>query len=531
MSRSEEAVDGPTEEASASLVEIEPGIAVLFGDDQIADFDVVPFEMMNSQARQRLTDQLAVATGIGNVAAQAAQGMQNAQGLVRLTPKTLKDLKTLKPMRSAGENLGALVDSNSTIRCFIRWEPATAAQSAQILSSLGPAATLLALQVQMASMSQRLDENIQVTRDVLMALHQDQWARLQGLHETTLRAVREARAAGVVNDHAYSPISTREPDLRSQRLLFTEFVDDHVKALDTDIKGRRAYIQKHAERIIADAHGMLMAEGSWHRAQVLRAAHILRDEANAAENEGLLAQLVAETKREHTRSMDKLADLLGRLETHSRLTAELPGEWTLPFISKRQSDRDTAVMAMSLAEHVAALRNRVHTRPAELDPAVEVFEEGSPQDILRILRWILPGEGPLLALADVNLDRRGTADAYLGVTPKRFFISTHNAVRKEGVIEHDFALTDVRYVRFRERGKQTPEIEIITKDENIKLTFSPWAASGTGLEAAQRVGNLLAAAMNLPESERRTDPLLNTDVLPEGRPSNVISAPQAEMTD
>lgn len=56
--------------------------------------------------------------------------------------------------------------------------------------------------------------------------------------------------------------------------------------------------------------------------------------------------------------------------------------------------------------------------------------------------------------------------------------------------------------------------------------FRPF--SGARLKAAQRVRNLLAAAMNLPKRERRTDPLLNTDVLPEDRPSNVISAPQTE---
>lgn len=504
----------PSAEGAVSLVEVEPGIAVLFGEEQPTDLDVLPFEMMNSDARQNLTDKLAIATGIGNVAAQGAQSAVNVQGLVRLTPETLANLKHLTPMQSAGENLGALVDGNNAIRSMIRWESAAGVQSAQLLSSLGPAGTLLALQVQMASMSRRIDENVELTRDVLMALHQDQWATLQGLHETTLRAVREARAAGVVNDHVYSPIATREADLRKQRRLFTTLVHDHLRALDTDAKGRRAYVQKNIEQIIADSRGMLMAEGSWHRAQVLRAAHILRDEANAAENERLLAELVAETRREHGKAMNELGDLLRGLERHSRLMAELPGEWSLPFTAKRQSDGDATAMAVALAEQVSVLRNRVHTQPAELSPALEAFEEGPPAELLRILRWTLPDEGPLLAIAEVNLDRRVGASAYLGVTPSRFFLSTQSSVRKDGVIERDFSLADIRYVRFQAREKAGPVLEIITKDENIRLTFADWAGNGEGLEAARRVGNLLAAAMNLPDSERRTDALFGDSPLP-----------------
>lgn len=499
----------PSDESTVSLIEIEPGVAVLFGDDHPADFDVIPFEMMHAQARQNLTDKLAIATGVGNLAAQGLQGAVNVQGLVRLTPETLANLKHLTPMKSAGENLGALVDGNNAIRSIIRWESVAGVQSAQLLSSLGPAGTLLALQVQMASMSRRIDENVELTRDVLVALHQDQWATLQGLHETTLRAVREARAAGVVNDHVYSPLATREADLRKQRRLFTTLVHDHLRALDTDAKGRRAYVQKNIEQIIADSHGMLMAEGSWHRAQVLRAAHILRDEANAAENERLLDELVAETKREHRKAMDELGELLGGLERHSRLMAELPGEWSLPFTAKRQSDRDATAMATALAERVSVLRNLVHTQPAELSPALETFEEGPPDELLRILRWALPDQGPLLALAEVNLDRRVGASAYLGVIPQRFFISAQSAVRKDGVIERYFSLSDIRYVRFQTREKAGPVLDIITKDENIRLTFDDWAGNGEGLEHARRVGNLLAAAMNLPDSERRTDALLD----------------------
>lgn len=467
--------------------------------------------MMSARTSKGLTDKLAVGSGIGNLVAQGAQGAISAQGLVRIAPETLQAMKTLQPMTSGGWNLGSLAGANGKIAASVRWAPATGAQSATMLAALGPAAALLAIQVQLASISRRIDENIELTRDVLRALHEDQWATLLGLHETMIRAVREAQAVGAVNDHVFAAIATRDADLRKQRHLFTSLVRGHIQALGTDAASGRTYVQKNVEQIVADIHGMLMAEGSWYRAQVLRAGHIIRDETNAVENERLLAELVGETKREHTQAMDDAAHLLGDLERQCHLMAELPEEFSLPFTTKRQNVRDTVAMAEALAERVAALRNRVRTEPTPLDPSLRVFKEAVPEDVLRILRWVLPADDTLLAIADVNLGRLVGDNAYLGVTPERFFISEQSAVRKQGRIEREFPLSDIRYVRFRERDNQSPVLDIITKDENIKLTFDGWAGKGQGLEAARRLGNLFAAAMDLPESERCTDPLLTDE--------------------
>lgn len=498
-------------EPSVTLVEIEPGLAVLFAEQPPADLDLLSFEMLGAQTSQELTDKLAMASGIGNLVAQGAHGAVTAQGLVRLAPETLLALKTAQPMASGGWNLGTLVTSNGQFAHSVRWAPATGAQSAMMLSALGPAAALLALQIQMASISRRIDENIQLTRDVLRALHEDQWTTLLGLHETTMRAVREAQVVGAVNDHIFASIATRDADLRKQRHLFMSLMRGHIAALDADAEGRRTYLQKNIEQIVADSHGMLMAEGSWYRAQVLRAAHISHDEAGAAENERLLAELVAETEREHTQAMDDMAQLLAGLERQCRLMAELPGERSLPFTSRRQNTRDAVALAEALAERVAELRNREHSQPPALNPPLTVFNEAVPEEVLRILRWAVPGEDPVLAFADVNRDRLVGDNAYLVVTPDRYFISAQNAVRKQGVIEQEFPLSDIRYVRFRERDKQGPVLDIITKDENIRLTFDSWASQGEGLDAARRLSDLLAAAMNLPESERRTDPLLGDE--------------------
>ena len=258
------------DEPTVSLVEIAPGLAVLFADQPPVDLEFTPFEMMSAHASEGLADKLAIASGIGNLAAQGIQGAMSAQGLVRLAPESVQLLKTFQPMMSGGWNLGPIVNNAGKIVAQARYAPVTGVQSAKMLAALGPAAALLALQVQLASISRRIDENIELTRDILQALHEDQWATLLGLHETTMRAVREAQAVGAVNDHIFASIATRDADLRKQRHLFMSLVRRHIKALDTDGQSRRAYIQKNIEQIVADTHGLLMAEGSWYRSQVLR---------------------------------------------------------------------------------------------------------------------------------------------------------------------------------------------------------------------------------------------------------------------
>lgn len=507
--------DVPASEDSLEicLIEIEPGWAVVLADADPEGIDLIPFGMLADHERRNLSDEIAVASGVGHLATLGVQSMMSVRGLVRLAPETMKALNTARPMVKEGWNLGTLVAQNGKFAHSVRWAPAAGVKATTTLAMLGPAATMLALQVQVASISRRVDENIELTRDVLRALHEDQWATLVGLHETTLRALREAQAVGAVNDHIYSAISTREADLRKQRSLFLSLVLGHVAALKTGADGRRNYLQKNVEQIVADSHGMLMAEGSWFRAQILRAAHVSRDSSDAEENKRLLEALISETKREHTKAMEEIASLLSGLERQCRLMVELPAQRVLPFGSKRQSMRDAVLMAEALAQQVAQLRNTIHAQPPALEPPIKVFNDPVPADLLRILRWAMPENEELVAIADVNRDRFVADNAYLGVTGDGFFISSQAVIRKQGLIEQYYQLADLRYVRFTERDRQGPVLDLITRDENIRVTFDSWASQEGGLSTARLLADLFSSAMNLPAEEVRAHPLIGEGCL------------------
>lgn len=499
-----------------SLLDLGDGVAVLFADRPPANFELIPFQLVGQNTANQTLERLgAVASILGPIESETRVAAMKAFGLVRLEPESVQALKFFTPVQSAGKNLGVLKDAQGRFVHVLRYKDLGKLTSVATLTSLAPAIAAAALQAQITAISRKVDTNIELTRSVLQAIHQDQWATLLGLHETTMRALNEALAVGVVNDHIFAAVATREADLRKQRHLFAQKVEDHLKHLEGDAKARRDYLKNNANQIIADAHGLVMAEGSWFRSQVLRASHISHDEAHAGENERLLAELVEVTRTDRNEALENLGQLLTSLERHCNLVAELPTKRSLPFGAEKTNHRQTVDMAKALAQKVSEIRNQFHVLPNLPDPPLLVFNKPAPDELLRILRWVLPVDEKLLAFADINFDgmkdRIGLNNAYLGITSRRFFLTSQSALRNDGLIESQFALADIRYVRFREREKQGPVIDVITADENVRFTLDSWAARDEGLMGAKRLANLLGAAMNLPADEVRTDPLLCAD--------------------
>ncbi|MEF9874699.1 MAG: hypothetical protein RR778_13475, partial [Glutamicibacter sp.] len=377
-----------------------------------------------------------------------------------------------------------------TVVAQARFLPVEMAPAAALGPAFAPAMVLLAIQLQLASISRKVDKNIELTRDVLRAIHEDQWASLIGLHETSIRALQEADAAGTVNNHIFAPLATREADLSKYRNLFAGFVKNHVKNLDGNARSRRSYVKQNFDQIIADSHGMLMAEFAWYRAQVLRGVLISQDSLESEATARLLSHHVEKTKSEHAKAMGEVTNLLAEVESQVRLLALLPAVRNLPFTGKRRSLDDALNMAEALATAVADLRNQLHSGRETLAPAVPVFKEGTPDKVADILTWALPENAQLLALADANQEKLLANNVYLGITDNYFFVADQSDLIKEGAIESVVPLADVRYVRFAERTKKGPKLDIITRDENYSFTFDSWASEGTALEATQRMANV-----------------------------------------
>ena len=512
-------------EAELALLEVEPGVAVLFGEAAPEGWDVEPFGL-GVRSDREIVDALSNAVGAANAVAQGLGGLVSAQGLVRLSPKTLHDLKTMQTMTKDGYYLGTLKEGGK-FAASVRWAPAVGAQAASVLEKLGPSLALLAISAQLTAISNKVDENIELTRDVLKALRTDHWNTLAGLCDTVAGAIDEAREVGTVTARIFGRVKHLEDSLRKERKTFTAHLDRHLKELETDYVGRRDYLRDNAENIIADTQGFIMAETAYYRYLMLRAAEIAADEDRTAGDDELLRRLARKIPAERRDSMDRVARVLERLDVHCHLADIVSGRrWRLRDLrSRRSSSVNQTVSAM--IEYVNRLRGAVYQEPAELKPSIEVVKDAGDtwKKVLKILRWVLPREEPLLALAEVSQGGlakaipgsdavsggasgrlMGTA-SYLGITSTRFFITSQSALTGYGSIERSVPLSELRYVRLRE-GKKGATLDIITKDDNITVNFEVWATENAHNDEVCRVADLLMSFVNLPEEERRSMPEL-----------------------
>lgn len=512
-------------ETDLTLLEVEPGVAVLFGEAAPEGWDVEPFGL-GVRSDREIVDALSNAVGAANAVAQGLGGLVSAQGLVRLSPETLRNLKTMQTMTKDGYYLGTLKEGGK-FAASVRWAPAAGAQAASVLETLGPSLALLAISAQLTAISSKIDQNIELTRDVLKALREDHWNTLAGLCATVAGAIDEAREVGTVTARIFGRVKHLEDSLHKERNTFAAYVDKHLKELETDYASRRDYLRDNAEDIIADTQGFIMAETAYYRYLMLRAAEIAADEDRTAGDDELLRHLARQVPVERRDSMDRVARVLERLDVHCHLADIVSGRrWRLrDFRSRRSGSVNQTVSAM--IEYVNRLRGAVYQEPAGLKPSIEVVKDAGDtwKKVLKILRWVLPREEPLLVLAEVSqgglakaipgsdaVSRgasgrlMGTA-SYLGITSTRFFITSQSALTGDGSIERSVPLLELRYVRLR-AGKKGATLDIIIKDDNITVNFDTWATEGARRDEVCRVADLLMSFVNLPEEERRSMPEL-----------------------
>lgn len=522
-------------EAEVTLLEVEPGVAVLFGETVPPGWEVEPFGL-GARADGQIVDALSMAVGLGNLVAPAAQGMASAQGLVRLAPETLRQLRIMQPIVKDGYNLGVLTQGGK-FSAIVRYTPATGAQAATILASLGPSLTLLAISAQLTAISLKVDQNIALTREVLEALHKDHWDRLSGLYRTIAGAIEEAHEVGTVTPRIYARVEGLEASLAAERETFTGYVDKHVTALKAEYAERREYLRTNAELIVADVQGLIMVETAYCRYQMLRAAEIAAAEHRSVGDDKLMERLARQVPIERREAMERIAEILRQLDAQCHLADETTGSaWKARhFLSRNSRDIDQVVSGM--AAHVAALRGSFYDEPLGLHPAIELVEDKTREKALSILRWALPADVPLLALAEVTQRRLGGAQCYLGITPTHFFITTRTSLTRDGGIDEMIPLEDVRYVRYRSE-KKGAALDVITKDENLAVTVADAAPDSPEGEAARRVADLLMAAANLPEEEGRSATEFQgvtsrRDLLPAGEATTdgaLADAPERQRT-
>jgi hypothetical protein len=492
---------------STALVEFEDGFAVLLGDHVPEGVDLIPFTFIDADTRSAMSTAIGNAVGFGNVVAQGVDGIMQAQGLVRLAPQTLEALKTATPLVKDGWNLGTLA-SGGEFAAQVRWLPATAATTASIVAAMGPAITLMMIQIQLNQIATLAKHNIELTSKVLQVVRQEQWSTVTGYHNTLIRELGHARQIGEVSDAVFKEVRGYQGTLSTQWDLSEKAVQQHVRELRSKLghKERQQFLTDNGQAIIADVQALLLSQTSWFVYQALRAGHLLKSAKSNPHDAELLRNLVANAQALHEKTLNETDWLLDQLAREFAVIDELPGKRTLKIGGNVRPAKDATRMVRQLQQALAAVRGQdAPKEPVPLvQPSIVVFEGEVPDELTRILPLRLGADEQVFALADASCDRWNIpllGAGWVAVTDRRVLVTKQESLRRVGAIDIELDIHDIRYVRRPDRRDKAPVVDVITKDANLTLQFPAWSKTGESRADAERLGELVASFMNLPESE------------------------------
>lgn len=278
--------------ASTTLVEVTPGVAVLFGEVpdgvELIDLDLIP-----SFDRAQLSTALGPLGNAGTIVGNVAEAMSSAQGLFRVNDATLSLLKSGGQMAAKdGAKLGAIF-KNGELVAQARFIPASMT-AATAIAAIGPAVAMIALQMQLGEISGLVRTNIALTTQTLKTIRNDQWAELKALAKTVDGAIQEVRELESVNESVWELVSHEASAITQKWELYRENVDGHVQELGKlDGRARRQYLESNAQAIIFDTHALLSSLKMYAEYQALRAARARIRSANDATEAQLFTRITS----------------------------------------------------------------------------------------------------------------------------------------------------------------------------------------------------------------------------------------------
>ena len=517
--------------AATTLVEVTPGLAVLFGKVpegiELIDLDLIP-----TFDRELLSTALGsignASTAVGNV----AEAISNAQGIYRVNDATLSLLKSGGELAAKdGAKLGAIF-KNGELVAQARFIPASLT-AATAIAAIGPAIAMLALQMQLGEVSGLVRANVALTTQTLKTIRNEQWSELEGLAESVDEAIQEARELDSITDTVWDPIAPSGPAIRKQLKLYRKNVADHIQQLGMlDVRAKRQYLESNAEAIIFDTHALLSSLKTHAEYQALKAARArtrsITDETEAQ----LFDRITQKTPSEIEESLKKIGQLTESLIRELRIISELPGKATMPLTKKRRDTKASRLTCAQLLQAIEPLADMLHP-PVEMPTVPDKVCAPKGVDLqayLHVLRWFLEdGEqlrgiafpyeasahnltGIVPALLAKRVDaawdalvsgKTGTmverlaSSTFVAVTDRRILTAAPRTLLRRGELGTIYPLDEVKYVRPRTNHGQRvrPTIGVTTERSDVQWMFPVDAAHESIDDLATVIANSASIRM------------------------------------
>lgn len=497
---------------TTTLVEVTPGLAVLFGE--VPDgIELIGLDLIPTSDRELLSTALGSIGNAGTTIGNVAEAISNAQGLYRINNATLSLLKSGGELAAKdGAKLGAIF-KNGKLVAQARFIPASMT-AATAIAAIGPAVAMLALQLQLGEISGLVRTNIALTTQTLKTIRNEQQSELEGLAESVDEAIHEAKKLGSITDTIWDPIAPSDKTINKQLNLYRKNVADHVQELRIlDGRARRQYLESNTEAIVFDTHALLTSFKTRVGYQALKAGRARTRSINDKTEAQLSEDIIQKTASEIDESLKEIGQLTKSLVRELRIIAELPGRATMPLTKKR---RDTKVSQQTCTQLLQAIEPLANALPPAVEMPTVPDTVCAPEDLdldpyLRVLRWFLEDGEQLLGIAfPYEVDARNltgivpallakrvdtgwdalapgkagtmvaalTSSTFVAVTDRRIVTAAPKTLLRRGELGTIHPLDEVKYVRPRTKHGQCvrPTIGVTTERSDVQWMFPAKAA-------------------------------------------------------
>lgn len=474
--------------AEVMLVQVGADAAVVFGAHAPSWLEVQPILGASSADRDRLREAAALAVGGLNVLLQLSPALMAAQGIVQLSPATIAALRTLEPIVGAnGWNIGALREAGKFAHS-VQWAPVSGAANMQFAANLGTAMTLVAIQMQLTDISRKVDQNIDLTKEVLTELGWANDAELVALVRDVHRAYAEALHVGAVTPEIYGEIRGKEDRIDKARTLLVARASAYVGELEqaNNPESRRKWLSERAERSLNDLRSLVQVQQAWFVFQALRAAYVV--ESDTSERGVKLTARIRETAQEQNKvTADLIIGLADRLQRILGLLQE-SGDRRLGRFKSAAEARAVAQALRAMVLETLPGAGRAGTEP-------EVFLGRSPkvERASRMLPLVMGQESPQVLASSCEIGAF-SSNAFLFVLPDEVVITREKALFSDHTIDDRIPSSTVRFVR-TDAKKRT--VELVAVERTYKLE---WSSDASEVEVTY-ANDLLRSLMSLPAEE------------------------------
>ena len=331
-------------------------------------------------------------------AASAANAIQHMSGLYKLDAVTKAQLAAGNALTKTadGRLIGTVRNASGQISRQARLIPVSAPQIAGAIAAIGPAIAMVAVQMQLDSISKQVSTVQRTALQTQRMLKDWQNASFHGTQQAVLRIYRKSTKEGTVSNTNWEQINGLSNDIERHRNYYKQRIKTHAQELQNcqnDVSKRRNYITQHQESILFDTFAALNCIQTW--CCYFQLAHErarIKGEQPTLTYDEMRAEVEDDLKEQRT--------LLHALMRELRIISDLPGASSF-FPSQKQQDKtvssNTATKLLKqlneLAQHLG-----IHENPMPNPDITCAPDDYDVSPYTKILRWYLDEGEELRAL-------------------------------------------------------------------------------------------------------------------------------------